>query len=144
MKLTLPIPENAIIINGVVYVLVDNEDSNYKDCMGCALCYQCESPPFLCNLLDRKPLGKHFKPMEAKASPWKSVYSNKYPEGDEPVVGFWSSGKEPEAALCYHDKMTNEWFDCDRTTDYGNNGKVDVPDYWIERPDKEVVYDGED
>ena len=140
--MNIPIPEDSITINGEIYVLVDDEESD--ECMRCALRGKCDTQNLLCQILDDAPQGKRFEKMEAKASPWHTVFNNStYPKQDEIVVGFWISGSEPFETLCYYDAKYNQWFDCD-TTDYGTGGLIDPPDYWIERPDKEVTYDGSD
>lgn len=68
--MNIPIPENSITINGEIYVLVDDEES--EECQRCALREKCDTQNLLCQILDDAPQGKRFEKMEAKASPWKT------------------------------------------------------------------------
>lgn len=50
------------------------------------------------------------------------------PAKDEIVVGYWMSGPESFACLCYYDEDTDEWTSTD------NGESISEPDYWIETP----------
>ena len=44
--MNIPIPENSITINGEIYVLVDDEES--EECQRCALRGKCDTQNLLC------------------------------------------------------------------------------------------------
>ena len=108
--MNIPIPENAIIINGRIYVLVD--DGEAEECSRCALQEQCNTSSLLCELLDDAPQDKRFEKMEVKASPWKTVIcGSPVPDTDRPVVGYYISGPDCFAEIVTHDPETEEWQD---------------------------------
>lgn len=50
------------------------------------------------------------------------------PLREQVVIGYWISGPESFACLCYYDGRTNEWFSTD------NGESLAQPDYWINTP----------
>lgn len=50
------------------------------------------------------------------------------PLREQIVIGYWISGSEKFACLCYYDWRTNEWFSAD------NDESIKQPDYWINTP----------
>lgn len=128
--MNIPIPENSITINGEIYVLVDDEESD--ECQRCALRERCDTQGILCQILDDAPQGKRFEKMEAKASPWKTVINgNPVPDTDRPVVGYYISGPDCFAEIVTHDPETEEWQDCDPNVE---DHSMPEPDYWIDIP----------
>lgn len=62
---------------------------------------------------------------------WTTIIDGK---GDKPakeqiVVGYWISGPEKFAELCYYDPDDGEWVSCE------NGDGISEPDYWIESPE---------
>ena len=128
--MNIPIPENSITINGEIYVLVDDEESD--ECLRCALRERCDTQGILCQILDDAPQGKRFEKMDAKASPWKTVIcGSPVPDTDRPVVGYYISGPDCFAEIVTHDPETEEWQDCDPNVE---DHSMPEPDYWIDIP----------
>ena len=125
--MTIQIPENAIILNGKIYVLVG--DDNPGECKRCAACEECDKGrTLLCQLLDTDVQHKRFAVMDAKASPWHTITNgNGVPINGEMVVGVWIQGPEHYSGFCWRDPRTGEWYDKD-------GDLTCEPDYWIDDP----------
>jgi hypothetical protein len=125
--MTIPIPENAIILNGKVYVLVD--DDQPEECHRCALREQCDKGgTLLCQLIDFDGQGKRFDVLDLNASPWHTIINGEgVPTSGDMVVGVWIQGPEHYSGFCWRDQRTGEWYD--------QEGDVTCePDYWINDP----------
>lgn len=64
-------------------------------------------------------------------SNWRTIIDGKgyKPAKEQIVVGYWISGPEKFAELCYYDPDDDEWTSCD-------NGEAIIdPDYWTEIPE---------
>ena len=61
---------------------------------------------------------------------WHMIIDGKgdKPKPEQVVVGYWMSGPESVACLCYYDEDTDEW----TSTDNGEG--ITEPDYWIATP----------
>jgi hypothetical protein len=62
---------------------------------------------------------------------WHIIIDGKgdHPEKGQVVVGYWISGPEKFAELCYYDPDDDEWVSCE------NGDGISEPDYWIESPE---------
>lgn len=122
--------DNAIIINGEVYVLDDNFDEG-NDCENCALREMCCGGfDLICTTLFDAGQGSHF----IKAEMPEPVFWHKGenpPSDDRLVVGYWK-GKPEEGwveSLYYAD---GQWH-CGSEFNWATSVK-NTPDFWIDRP----------
>jgi hypothetical protein len=122
--------DNAIIINGEVYVLDDGFDES-NDCEGCALRDKCCGGfDLICSTLFDAGQGKHF----IKADMPEPVFWHKGenpPSDDRPVIGYWTDYPEEgwTEPLYY---SNGEWYNADEN-DWASQRKGG-PDFWIDRP----------
>jgi len=120
--------DNAIIINGEVYVL--DEGFGKNDCEQCALADRCDSMSIVLCLELHDAGNGHY----VKAEMPEPVFWNKGenpPSDDRPVIGFWTD--EPEEGWTeplYH--SDGQWFNASEN-DWASP-REGAPDYWIDRP----------
>jgi hypothetical protein len=122
--------DNAIIINGEVYMLDEGFDEA-NDCEQCALTDRCKGMSIvLCNELHDAGKGVHY----VKAEMPEPVFWHKGenpPSDDRPVIGYWT--EYPEEAWTEPLYYSNgEWYNADENN--WASPRKGGPDYWIDRP----------
>jgi hypothetical protein len=122
------LPQNAIIIDEDVFVLV--EDDEPDECLRCALHDKCDTQNLLCQILTDAPTDLRFERIERTDSPWHTIIDGEgVPDNDEVVIGYWISGPEKFAEACWYDKEHGKWYS-------GQTGdELHEPDYWVMKPE---------